>query len=176
MSKILTFRGSIDVADNAISKNNKIFSYEAADLTRAWKVVSFYLWPESVRGATGAVDGQYMLCSSLATDVIDPAGFDDVVTINDNRQIGWIQKGYNMRDSPVSDFISSPTGINDLAAVLDPDHIINRHLYVNLYTTTDSSTSPTRRYNYLVVLEPKTINENEAILQMIKGVAQNISS
>ncbi len=176
MRKILTFRGSIDVADNARSTNNKIFSYEAADLTRAWKVVSFYLWPESIRGDTGAVDGQYMLAASLATDIINPSGFDDTVTINDNRQIGWIQKGYNLRDSPVSDFISSPTGINDLAAILDPDHIINRHLYVNLYTTTDSSTSPERRYNYLVVLEPRTINENEAILQMIKGVAQNISN
>ncbi len=176
MSKILTFRGSIDVADNAKSENNKIFSYEAADLTRAWKVVSFYLWPETVRASTGSVDGQFALCASLATDTIDSSGFDDVVSINDNRQIGWIQKGYNLRDSPVSDFIASPTGINDLAAILDPDHIINRHLYVNLYTTSDSSTSPTRRYNYLIVLEPRTINENEAILQMIKGVAQNIDS
>lgn len=175
-ARILTFRGSFDVADNSISQNNKIFSYEAADLTRAWKVKEFYVWPETLRADTGAVDGQFIAAASLATDRIKPAGFDGWCSVDDNRQIGWMQKGWNMRDSPVSDFISSPTGLHDMKAILDPDHVINRHLYVNLYTTSDSSTSPSRRWNYLVVLEPKIINENEAILQMVKGVAQNIDN
>jgi len=176
MSKILTFRGSFDVADNSVSANNKIFSYEAADLTRAWKVISFYCWPQEVRAATGSTEGQLQMCASLATDTLRAVPIDAACTVDDNRQIGWVQKGFNLRDSTVSDFIASPTGLNDMAAILDPDHIINRHLYVNLYTTSDSSTSPIRRWNYLVVLEPKTINENEAILQMVKGVAQNIAS
>ena len=54
MSRILTFRGSIDIDDNSRSLNNKIFSYEAADLSRAWKVKSFYFWPETYRAASGS--------------------------------------------------------------------------------------------------------------------------
>lgn len=174
MARQLTFRGSIDVADNARSTNNKIFAYESSDLTRAWKVKEYYIWPESIRAATGTGDGQIMVCSSLATDEIDPSGFDDVVTVNDNRQIAWMMKGYNVRDA-ATDFITGPTGLLDNRAIIDPDHIINRHLYINLYSTSDGS-SPIRRYNYMIVLEPMKISENEAILQLVKGVAQSIDS
>ena len=158
MTRQLTFRGSIDVADNARSTNNKIFAYESSDLTRAWKVKEYYIWPESIRAISGG-DGQFMVCSSVATDTIDPDGFDDVVTVNDNRQIGWMMKG-----------------LQDNRAIIDPDHIINRHLYINLYSTSDNSASPIRRYNYIIILEPMKISENEAILQLVKGVAQNITS
>jgi len=54
--------------------------------------------------------------------------------------------------------------------------VVNRHLYVNAYVSSNFTTSPERRYNYLVVLEPIKISENEAILQMIKGVAQDINN
>jgi len=175
MSRILTFRGSIDIVDNARSTNNKIFSYEAADLSRAWKVKSFYFWPETYRAETGTGDGQLLLTASLATDTIDPVGFDDTVTVNDNRQFGWMAKGYNMR-AAATDFITSPTGLEDNQALVDPDHVVNRHLYVNAYVSSNFTTSPERRYNYLVVLEPIKISENEAILQMIKGVAQDINN
>ena len=174
MTRQLTFRGSIDVADNARSTNNKIFAYESSDLTRAWKVKEYYIWPESIRAISGG-DGQFMVCSSVATDTIDPDGFDDVVTVNDNRQIGWMMKGYNLRDA-ATDFITGPTGLQDNRAIIDPDHIINRHLYINLYSTSDNSASPIRRYNYIIILEPMKISENEAILQLVKGVAQNITS
>ena len=175
MSRILTFRGSIDIDDNARSLNNKIFSYEAADLSRAWKVKSFYFWPETMRAATGTGDGQFLVAASLATDTIRPAGFDDAVTVNDNRQFGWMMKGYNLRDA-ATHFITGPTGLNDNQAIVDPDHVVNRHLYVNAYITSDNTTSPERRYNYLIVLEPITISENQAILQMVKGVAQDINN
>jgi hypothetical protein len=80
-----------------------------------------------------------------------------------------------LRDA-ATDFITGPTGLNDNQAIVDPDHVINRHLYINSYITSDNTTSPERRYNYLVVLEPIKISENEAILQMVKGVAQDITN
>jgi len=176
MSRVLSFRGSIDCADNAISGNNKIFSYEAADLTRAWKVKSFYIWPEDMRsiGSTTS-DGQLLLSASLATDTIDTSAFSPVVSVNDNRQIGWLHKGYNLRNA-TTDFIAGPTGLIDNQAIIDPDHVINRQLYVNAYITSDDTQSNVRRYNYLVILEPLKISENEAILQLVKGVAQDISN
>ena len=43
-----------------------------------------------------------------------------------------------------------------------------------MYTTSDSATSPIREYNYLLILEEIKVSENEAILQIVKGVAQDI--
>tara|TARA_B110000438_G_C15796122_1_gene642928 strand:+ start:158 stop:688 length:531 start_codon:yes stop_codon:yes gene_type:complete len=173
----LTFRGTIKSADNARTIDQKIFSYESADLTKAWKVKAFYLWPKTVRANTGSTSGQFMLTASLATDIIGSVGFDDIASVDDNRQIAWIQKGYNVRSSgPVSDFLAAPTGLESNFGLVDPDHLINRNLYINLTTISDSTVAPIRSYNYLVVLEPRKISENEAILQLVKGVAQDITN
>lgn len=171
MTKLLSFRGTITAADNSISKNTNIFTYTSPNLTRAWKVESFYLWPNP--RATAATDGQWQLTASLATDEIEGSTFDSVATVEDNRLIGWMSKGYNMRDA-AKDFITGPTGLADNQAIMDPDHIINRNLYINFYTTTDSDTSPQRDYNYLLILREVKVSESEAILQMVKGVAQDI--
>jgi|TARA_R110002110_G_C13366931_1_gene709954 hypothetical protein len=173
MTKLLSFRGQITVADNARSTDNNIFTYTSPDLTRAWKVESFYLWPKSVRAEIGTADGQFQISASLATDTIGSAAFDDVMSVEDNRQIGWISKGYNLRAAS-SDFITSPTGLEDNQAIVDPDHIVNRNLFINFYSTSDSSTSPARDYNYLLILREVKVSESEAILQMVKGVAQDI--
>ncbi|GAI79564.1 unnamed protein product [marine sediment metagenome] len=172
--KLLSFRGNIESQDNARTSNQQIFSYNSPDLTRAWKVKSFYLWPKTVRAETGTEFGQMVVCASLATDEIGSPAFADIMDVTDNRQIGWISSGYNRRNAAVSDFLTRPTGIEDSAALMDPDHIVNRNLYINMYTTSDSTTSPIRLYNYLLILEEVKITENEAILQIVKGVAQDI--
>lgn len=174
MTKLLSFRGTITAADNSISKNNNIFTYTSPDLTRAWKVESFYIWPNPrlLSGVTG-LDGQWQLTASLGTDEIEATTFDSVATVEDNRLIGWMSKGYNLRDA-AKDFITSPTGLEDNAALVDPDHIVNRNLYINFYTTSDSDESPLRGYNYLLILREVKVSESEAILQMVKGVAQDI--
>tara|TARA_R110000751_G_scaffold301385_1_gene413695 strand:+ start:240 stop:770 length:531 start_codon:yes stop_codon:yes gene_type:complete len=176
MSRVLTFRGTIEIADGAISGNNKIFSYEASDLTKAWKVTKFYFWPEQYRlaGSTAA-HGQFLIAASLATDILKTSTYEMAVTVNDNRQFAWMMKGYNERDDAV-DFITGPTGILDNEGIVDPDHIINRDLYLNAYSCTESSVAEIRSYCYLVILEPVKITENEAILQMVKGVAQDIDN
>ena len=78
-----------------------------------------------------------------------------------------------MRDAS-KDFITGPTGLEDNSALMDPQHIVNRNLYINFYTTTDSETAPNRGYNYLLILREVSISESEEILQMVKGVAQDI--
>ena len=71
MKRLLSFRGNLTaIADNARSLDNEIFTYQSSDLTRAWKVKSFYLWPATVRAETGTGDGQFMLNVSLATDEV----------------------------------------------------------------------------------------------------------
>tara|TARA_R110000744_G_scaffold369024_1_gene479101 strand:- start:210 stop:737 length:528 start_codon:yes stop_codon:yes gene_type:complete len=172
--KLLSFRGNIAANDNARVINTQIFSYNSPDLTRAWKVHSFYLWPKTVRASIGTGDGQFLICASLATDEIGSPDFPEIMDVSDNRQIGWISRGYNLRDAAIGDFLTGPTGIEDSAALMDPDHIINRNLYINMYTTSDSTVSPERDYNYVLTLEEIKVTENEAILQIVKGVAQDI--
>ena len=172
--KLLSFRGNISHADNARTVNQQIFSYNSPDLTRAWKVHSFYLWPKTVRAATGTGDGQQQMNVSLATDEIGSPSFDDVCDVTDNRQIGWISTGFQMRDNVAGDFIQIKLSIEQCKALMDPDHIVNRNLYINMYTTSDSSVAPVRDYNYLLILEEVKVTENEAILQIVKGVAQDI--
>tara|TARA_R110002110_G_C13401935_1_gene712833 strand:+ start:1012 stop:1539 length:528 start_codon:yes stop_codon:yes gene_type:complete len=173
MTKLLSFRGRITAADNSISKNNNIFTYTSPDLTRAWKVESFYIWPVPRPERPTLLDGQWMLNASLATDEIEAASFDVVQDVSDNRQIGWVAKGYNLRTGTI-DFLTGPTGLEDNAALMDPDHIINRNLYINFYSSSDSDESPDRNYNYLLILREVKVSESEAILQMVKGVAQDI--
>ena len=172
--KLLSLRGTIEAADNARIVDQLIFTYNSPDLTRAWKIDSFYLWPKTVRATSGTSDGQFQISASLATDTIGSVGFDDIMNVEDNRQIGWVSRGYNLRDKGTDDFITAPTGLMDSQSIQDPDHIVNRNLYLNFYSTSDSTVSPTREYNYLLVLKEMKINENEAILQMVKGVAQDI--
>ncbi len=174
MSKLLSFRGNITSADNARTLNQRIFTYQSPDLSRAWKIESFYLWPKTVRAETGTGDGQFMVNASLSTDDMGSVSFENIMDVTDNRQIGWIARGYNRRNSSISDFITTPTGLEDNRALLDPDHIVNRSLFINMYTTSDSTTSPTREYNYLLILREVKVTENEAILQIVKGVAQDI--
>jgi len=173
MTKLLSFRGEFELPDGARETDMNIFTYTSPDLTRAWKIESFYLWPKTIRGSSATGDGQFNIAASLATDTIGSVGFADVMSVEDNRQIAWMNKGYNMRNAS-DDFITSPTGLEDNAALVDPDHIVNRNLYINIYTTSNFTISLTREYNYLLILREVKVSESEAILQMVKGVAQDI--
>ena len=79
------------MADNARMVDHEIFRYEANDLTRGWVVEEFYIWPASNRAEIGTADGQYQMCTSLATDTIGSVGFDAICDAADNRQIAWVQ-------------------------------------------------------------------------------------
>lgn len=177
MGKQLTFRGTLSTPDNARLVDHEVFKYEGPDLTMAWKVKEYYLWPKTIRAETGSDEGQWNMASSLATDLVSTVPFDAIMSTEDNRQIAWVNKGYYHRNSAISDFITSQgDGLLGNRAIVDPGHIVNNGLYINLYTTSDSNISPTRSYNYLIILEQVKISENEAILQLIKGVAQDIDN
>jgi len=59
---------------------------------------------------------------------------------------------------------------------IDPDHIINRDLFLNFYSITDPSQSPVREWSYLVGLSPVKLSPAESVLSMVKGVAQDIDN
>ena len=177
MTKKLTLRGTISFDDNARSTDNQIFRYEANDLTRGWILKEAYFWPSTYRAGIGSSDGQYQINASLATDKIGSAGFDEIMDASDNRQVAFMAAGFQLRDGPVSDFLSnSGNGPYPSAFVIDPETIVANGLYLNAYSTSESSTSPTRTWNYLVVLEPKKLDPKQTILHLIKNYAQDVEN
>ena len=110
---------------------------------------------------------------------IDPTDLtaDMISTAEDNRQIGWLGAGYQRRESAVSDFLAnSGNSPNPAAFTIDPEHIIAKGVWLNMFTTSDSTTSPTRDWSYMVVLRPKKLDPKETILHLIKNVAQDITN
>jgi len=71
----------------------------------------------------------------------------------DNRQIGWAAQ----KTSPSQDL--------QTFSLLDPEHVVIRDLYIYNYTSVVA--------NYLIVIEPVSLNNDEAVLQLIKERSQN---
>jgi len=174
MSRTLSLRGTVTCADNARVTDNQVFIYEANDLTRGWVVEAAYIWPKTVRAGIGSASGQFQLCASIATDVIGAAGFDEICDTGDNRQIAWAQPGYQLRNSAVTDFLSNGGSPPSMAFLVDPEHIVANGLWLNVTTISDSSTSPSREWNYMIVLKPKRLDPKQTILHLIKNVAQDV--
>lgn len=176
MKKTMTLRGNIEYADNALSLNNKIFEYESNDLTTAWKVTKFLMWPADVRANIGTTEGQMMFVGTLATDRVPSIGFNDIGNVEDNRFISWIQRGFNIRNESTDDFLAAPTGMEANYGYVDPDHLVNDVLFIHSYNTKDGTTNPVRKWNYVVELEKIKITETQAILAIVKGRAQDIDN
>jgi len=165
------------MVDNALAVDQQIFQYEANDLTRGWEIESCYVWPKDVRANIGTADSQIMCCFSIATDTIDRAGltFNDVSNAADNRQCGWLEIPYQLRASAVADYMQARTW-GPIPFVLDPQTIVVSALYLNCYSTSDDTVSPSRLWNYMVVLRPKKMKPMATILHIIKGKGQDVSS
>jgi len=177
MTTLLSLRGSFTLDDNARIVDEQVFQYEANDLTRGWEIERAYMWPRTTRAETGADNGQYQAVFTLATDTIGNVGFDEISNAQDNRQCGWLQAGYQRRQSAVADFLAnSGNSPNPAEFVLDPQTVVTSSLYLNGYTTSDSSTSPTRQWNYMVVLKPKKMQPMQTILHIIKGKGQDVTN
>lgn len=112
-------------------------------LSHGYIIKEFYAWPDG----TG-VDGVY-LTLGLQYDMV-PNG-----NASDNRQIAWAGGAWS-------------SGVGTIAnnfSVVDPDHVVNQDLWIKS-TTTDAT-------NYLIVLEPITMTEDQTILQLIKERSQD---
>lgn len=57
-------------------------------------------------------------------------------------------------------------GLADMWAIIDPDHVVVRDLFIHNFSAYNG--------NYLVILEAKSISDDEAILQLIKEGQQDV--
>lgn len=113
----------------------------------AYKVLEFYILSSDPRNSTAESVGTLALQENGAR----------TWTLSDSRQIAWA--GQN---------VQSTSGPNIPASIIDPDHVVLQDLWVwGNGTTADPG------YQYLVVLEQIVINDDEAVLQLIKERGQD---
>lgn len=179
LARAFSLRGEIEIDDNAILPVPQlIFSYESPDRTRAWKIRNVYVWPREVDREIGTGDVQGLLLAAIMTDTATyTGGMNDITNVMDNRQCAWSNQQYNLRAGG-TDFITrngagTPGGFG---FIIDEDTVVTNQLYLNLAFRTESATSPSRKWNYLVTLDEMKISPWQSIFQQIKGIGQDISN
>jgi len=176
MGRTFSLRGKVAANDNQVVANHPIFDYVSPDRTRAWKVIEAYIWPVSPWSAGSvATDGFMCLNAALATDT-GKFNQPQISDPTENRMFAWAQQTYNIRDA-ATDFIT-PNGfpLQQARFVVDPDTLITKEMYINITTSTDSDTSYSREWGWLIILEEVKVTPSESLFQQIKGIGQDITN
>lgn len=116
--------------------------------THGYKVVEFYVWGDPTSTANDAY-GTLALQSS----------FNPIQDASNNLQIAWAGTAVDGTASQQPPFM-----------IVDPNHIVNRDLYIQAGIGGSGGSEPV---NYLVIIEPITMTEPQAVLQLIKERAQD---
>lgn len=141
-TRIRTLRGSIFATDGAIKKQ---LILDDGRINHGLKILSLNLWTSTGVNNAG-IDA--VLALGLLPSV--QQGMD----AGNNAQIGWFTGGF---DNAIN---TAP-----MRAILDPDHVINRDLY--LYAECTESL-----WNYLIICQEYDLSDDEAIVQIIKETSQ----
>jgi len=116
------------------------------NFNQGYKVIEFHVWATSL---TGSRDVQCV----LGLDYDMKQSFD----ASDSRQIGWASQQNN---------IGSSEGVGNFSLV-DPDHIVLRDLYL-------ANFGPSGNWaNYLIIVESVELNDDQAVLTLIKERSQD---
>ena len=144
MSKLMSLRGRVDPSTaTRLIIDDGLF-------TKGFIVREFYVFPENP--ASGGNDSVY---GTLAVDI---DGSAVRWTADDARQIAWA--------STVQD--ETGFGARPSMSIIDPNHLVVRDLWFM-----GSRASGTDQINYLVLIEPVEISENQAVLALIKERSQD---
>jgi len=142
--KLRTLRGQIEVQGLAGKKNIIV-----ADglINYGLKILSMKVWPED--SMTAAFQFEAILNLDVPAGLVNP-------NAGDNRQIAW--------DSQKNTVTSIVVNANP---IIDPDHIVNRDLFLTMTRATNGT------YNYLIEAQVVELDDNEAIITIIKETSQS---
>lgn len=181
-SKTMTLRGSLSTVVNRDWFQYNILEYSnVLDLSKAWKVIGYSVWPTGFRdGFAASLTLQTASIESfLATDIniFDTANIQILNSPEDNRQIAW---GNTLVNLASADKVGASTKVQSVESQhfwIDPNHIIQDEL--NLYLRIGASNEyegAIKQMNYIVYLEEYEITDIESIVYNIKGKSQDLSS
>lgn len=141
--RLRTIRGEIDVIGGQ-GKKNLILADGLVNY--GLKINKFQIWKQDQLSAA------FEMSAILSLDVINPA---QTAEAGDNRQFAW-----STIERSASVIILPGT------TIIDPDHIVNRDLFLNLNATDG-------RYNYLIEAQVVELTDDEAIITIIKETSQS---
>jgi len=172
MSRILSLRGE-EFFDGIGTIEVTSFTNASPDRTKAWKVLDASIWvKQNTSNATAVVKtgSEYVVSMQLQTDG-KRVGPD--LSATDNRCFGWLRNLCR---------VSSGSGMLAQAAlhemkVIDPDHLITDQLVQQFCFHADSvGENAALTICWIVILQEVRVNPAEAILQLVKGKAQDVSN
>lgn len=145
LGRLRTLRGQITIDGGAtIGRKNIILSDGLINM--GLKIKSFQCWPVDFTNTMGVI----MSYEVLPTGTLANAG--------DNRQFGWFEKASTTNQAQ--------------PMMLDPDHIINRDLF--LQVTNLGAVLPTDIvFNYIIEANILRLTDDEAIISIIKETSQS---
>ena len=145
--KLRTLRGQIEVV-GGVARANLIASDGLVNFGLLIK--SFRTWNSVLPDGSGNRSHTGIL--SLDTII---AGSN--MNAGDNRQFAWSMTSVNGVDGNVI----------QPRSIIDPDHIVNRDLFLTFTNTTDAT------YNYLIEAQVVELTDDEAIITIIKETSQS---
>ena len=145
-TRLRTLRGSIDTLDGNIKKQ---LILDDGRPNHGLRILDFQIWTDNLNPVGG---GSF----TLSMEVITPAA---MFNAEDNRQIAWAAGGY---DNNVPVAVTWRT-------IVDPDHIINRDLFLNGFCSVG-------RWNYLITCQEYILSDEEAVISIIKETAQSVGT
>lgn len=160
--KVRTLRGQITSvggkADKQLILNDQL-------INSGFKVTGFFMWPVQASGIQNQTFNGILSYAQLSAATTE-------MDAGDNTQIGWcyaVARGQQDGGAiPPVDISAAGYGPAPYGFI-DPDHIINRDLFVAL-----RDTDADRTYNYMVVGHHVELSDNEAIITIIKENSQSI--
>tara|TARA_R110002096_G_C14214672_1_gene690271 strand:- start:93 stop:578 length:486 start_codon:yes stop_codon:yes gene_type:complete len=142
--KLRTLRGQVDVV-GGVARKNLILADGLVNY--GLKIKSFTLW----------IDDQTTIHTMQGILSLDTISSGSSFNAGDNRQFSWT-------------FYANSGAIGEVVAlqtIIDPDHIVNRDLFLSMFASTDAT------YNYLIEAQVVELTDDEAIITIIKETSQS---
>jgi len=180
-SREMTLRGTFEQQVNRQFVPHNIFEYSnVLDLSKAWKIKGYAVWPQGWRQDFGAqsTTQSASIETFLATDsnIFDNPPVMIQNSPEDNRQIAWGNTIVNLGSGDKSMSLKNQ-GVSQEHYWIDPNHVIQDllNLYIRIGCSSDYE-GLVKRFNYIVWMEEVEITDTESIIFNIKGKSQDLSS
>lgn len=149
LGRLRTLRGQITAA----SGSGKVNLVVADGLINyGLRILRFRMWPRLAPQGLNTVSYTGILST-------EPILAGENMNAATNRQIAWTYG--SALGAP------TPTNIQHDREIIDPDHIVNRDMYLTLDNTTAGV------YNYLIEAQVVALTDDEAIISIIKETSQS---
>jgi len=154
-TRVRTLRGQI-IATGGKAEQQLILNDQL--INRGLKVTGFFVWPDRIETTQPQTFNAILSYARLGNANV-------VMNAGDNTQLGWSFYSQSLPGLGTSG--KSNSGFFN--QLIDPDHIVNRDLFISLRESTDGLP-----LNYMVVCELLELTDDEAIITIIKENSQSI--